>query len=311
MSSRPVLITGASGLLGANLVLEWLARGWSPTALYRKHAVSLGVPAFAIDLCDRQRVRELIEKERPRWIVHCAAATNVDWCEDHPTECHQVNVDASRYLAEAAKAVGARFIYISTDAVFDGNGSNYAETDAVCPVNVYAKSKVLAEQVVNETLPESLIVRTNIYGWNLQDKLSLAEWMLKNFEFGTRFQGFDDVIFSPILANDLADALAEMMARELTGTFHVAGSESCSKFAFAEKIAEVFGLDRSLVERSQVDEIPLRAKRPRNMSLNVAKVRQALGHRTPGIREGLVRFKLLRANGSVERLKTSAVQGST
>jgi dTDP-4-dehydrorhamnose reductase len=307
MSFQPVLITGASGLLGANLVLEWRSRGGSPIALYGKHAVSLGVPALAVDLCDTQRVRELIGRKRPRWIVHCAAATNVDWCEDHPAECLRVNVDASRNLAEAAKVVGARFIHISTDAVFNGAGENYEENDPVCPLNMYANSKVLAEQAVTETLPESLIVRTNIYGWNLQDKLSLAEWMLRNLETGTRFQGFDDVVFSPILVNDLAIVLAEMMALRLTGIFHVVGSESCSKFAFAEQIADVFGLDRTLVERTQVDRVSLRAPRPRNMSMNVAKVRQALGHGTPGIREGLERFKSLRATGYAERLKTAAV----
>lgn len=304
---QPVLITGASGLLGANLVPDWIARGWSPIALYSAHPVSLEVPAFSVDLCDAPRVNQLIQRHKPGAIVHCAAATNVDWCEDHPAECYRLNVDASRTLAEAAKAVGARFVYISTDAVFDGELGNYQETDTVSPINVYAKSKALAERAVTEVLPESLIVRTNIYGWNLQDKLSLAEWMLRNFEMGAHFKGFDDVVFSPILVNDLADILAEMMTENLTGIFHVAASESCTKFAFAEEIAGLFGMNRNLVERSQVDGAPLRAARPRNISLQTAKVTGTLGRRTPSIREGLERFKSLRAGGYTARLKAAGL----
>jgi len=309
MRSEPVLITGASGLLGANLVLNWLQLGWPATALYCKHPVSFGVPSFGVDLCDAKRIRDLVEHQRPAWIVHSAAATSVDWCEDHPAECYRVNVDASRNLAAAAKAVGARFAYISTDAVFDGSKGSYKESDLVCPLNVYARSKVLAEQAVTELLPESLIIRTNIYGWNLQDKLSLAEWMLKNFETKTQFQGFDDVVFSPILVNDLASLLAQMLIQDLKGVFHVAGSESCSKFAFAEQLAEVFGHDRRFVERAYLDDARLRASRPRNTSLQIGKARLALDCSIPGIRDGLERFKRLHETGYTAGLKRAAIQG--
>jgi dTDP-4-dehydrorhamnose reductase len=301
--SHPVLVTGASGLLGANLAMEWFSRGWQLIVLYGRHPVSFGVPAFAIDLRERERTRKVIEDQSPAWIVHCAAATNVDWCENHPGECHEVNVDASRNLAVAAKAIGARLIYISTDAVFDGKRKSYDESDLVCPLNVYAKSKVLAEHAVTEILPDSLIIRTNIFGWNLQAKLSLAEWMLQNFETGTFFQGFDDVVFSPLLANDLSTVLAEMMTLGLKGIFHVASSESCSKFEFAEQIADLFGHDRRLVKRAQIGESKSLARRPNNMSLDTSKLTRALSHRTPTIREGLERFKSLRTAGFVTRLK--------
>ncbi len=307
MRSKSVLVTGASGLLGANLVMEWLSRGWTPIALYAQHAVSFATPSRALDLCDAERTAELVQTYKPEWIVHSAAATNVDWCEEHPVECRRLNVDATRNLADAAKAVNARFVYISTDAVFDGAAGNYSESDEPCPLNVYAESKLLAECAVAEVLPESVIVRTNIYGWNLQEKLSLAEWMLKQFETGSRFPGFDDIVFSPILVNDLADCLTEMMNLNLHGLFHVVGSESCSKFAFAGHLADTFGQDRGLVEGSRSQCAQFRAVRPRNTSLQTMKLQQAVGHGTPGIRDGLERFKSLRANGFVARLKAASL----
>jgi dTDP-4-dehydrorhamnose reductase len=130
--------------------------------------------------------------------------------------------------------------------------------------------------------------------------------MLKQFESGTRFSGFDDIVFSPILVNDLADCLAEMMAMDLHGLFHVAGSESCSKFEFAEHLADTFKHDPLLVERSRIEFSNLPTVRPRNTSLETEKLRQALSHPTPGIREGLERFKSLRTDGFVSRLKAAS-----
>lgn len=307
MQSGSVLITGSSGLLGANLVLEWMTRGWKVIPLYSCHPVSFGVPSFALDLRDAKRTRELVWEQKPSWIIHTAAATNVDWCQDNAEECLRLNVDASKNLAEAAKLAGSRFIYISTDSVFSGTSGNYSESAPTQPINIYAESKLLGEQVVYEVLPESLIVRTNIYGWNLQEKTSLAEWMLQRFERKEQFPAFDDVVFSPILVNDLADCLAEMIALNLQGLFHVVGSESCSKFEFAQYLADVFGQNQKLIKRAQVSDVNLRAPRPRNISLRTEKLEQAIGHPTPKIRQGLERFQMLRQNGFLDRLKEASL----
>jgi dTDP-4-dehydrorhamnose reductase len=138
---------------------------------------------------------------RPAWIVHCAAATNVDWCESHPVECMRVNAEAAGALARAARSIGARLVYISTDSVFDGVSGGYRETDPVSPVNHYARSKASGESAVLDEIPDALVLRTNIYGWNLQSKHSLAEWALARLEGGEVVPGFRDVSFSPLLVN--------------------------------------------------------------------------------------------------------------
>jgi dTDP-4-dehydrorhamnose reductase len=307
-----IVITGGSGLLGANLALQWSLQNLDVAALYFEHSVSMhGVHALACNLLDQREIAGAISTLRPEWIVHCAAATNVDWCEANPRQTHRLNVEASRHLAASAKAVGARFVYISTDSVFDGARGSYGESDRPAPVNAYARSKLSGESAVKEQLPGSLIVRTNIYGWNLQPKTSLAEWILTLLEKSTAVPAFQDVVFSPILVNDLADALLEMMRMKLEGTFHVGGSEPCSKREFALQLAEVFQLNHSLVHPRSIYESSLQVPRPLDTSLNTTKAENALGHALPQLRAGLERFKEIRQNGFAARLKAAGAAERT
>ena len=129
--------------------------------------------------------------------MHCAAATNVDWCEDNPKQAEAINVQATADLAEIAAALNARFVYISTDSVFDGKRGDYAETDEPAPLNVYARSKLAGEQETLRLNAAAIVVRVSIYGWNAQKKESLAEWVLRRLEEGSDVPGFTDVFFTP------------------------------------------------------------------------------------------------------------------
>lgn len=308
MEVRPsILVTGASGLLGANFL--WEARGgYDLVAVRFSHFFRLpGTVVVKSDLTRASEVFDLIDAYRPHWIVHCAALTNVDLCEEEPAEAYKVNVEMTGNLVAAARRTGARIVYISTDSVFDGVCGRYSEEDAPRPVNVYARTKLIGERIVLHDLDRSLVVRTNIYGWNLQNKDSLAEWILGRLELGQQVPGFQDVFFTPILVNDLAKILLEMMDKGLHGVYHVVGGERCSKFNFAQRLAEVFALEKTLVVPASLHTSHLRAPRPRDTSLVTEKVCQALGRRMPDIGQGLERFKSLRDNGFVLQLK--ACQG--
>lgn len=302
-----ILVTGASGLLGANLL--WEVRGrYDRVAVYYRHPIRLpGVVGVRADLTCSPEALELIEAYRPHWIVHCAALTNVDLCEEEPSEAHKVNVEMTEHLVSAARRTGARMLYISTDSVFDGVRGRYSEEDTPRPLNVYARTKLEGERVVRGNLDRSLVVRTNIYGWNAQNKDSLAEWLLGRLESGQQVPGFQDVFFTPILVNDLAKILLNMMDQALHGVYHVAGGERCSKFEFAQRLAEAFALEKTLVVPASLHTSHLRAPRPRDTSLVTEKVSRALGMRMPDVRQGLARFKALREDGFVSKLK--AYQG--
>ena len=299
-----ILVTGASGLLGSNFLVVAQRRGARLAAVSHRHSVRMpGVEAVRADLTDRRAVEDLCRAFRPRWIVHCAALTDVDRCEEHPEEARRVNAEVPGHLAEAARHVGAGLLYISTDGVFDGTAGQYAEGDAPAPVNVYAETKLAGEDAVRGALERHLIVRTNIYGWNLQEKLSLAEWILGRLETAQDVPGFRDAVFTPILVNDLSEVLLDMLDRGLIGVYHVAGSQALSKYEFALALAEEFALSRDLVRPASLAGSTLRASRPPNTSLQTAKVSRALGRPMPDATAGLRRFKALRDAGFVKRLK--------
>lgn len=299
-----ILVTGASGLLGAGVLCHARDAGRPVAGLCHRHLVRFpSAQVFSVDLTAPEATRQAIVSLRPESIIHCAAATNVDWCEDHPLQAQQVNVQASSCLAEIARDLDARFIYISTDAVFDGERGNYSETDEPAPLNVYAKSKLGGEQEVLRLYPSALIVRANIYGWNAQNKPSLAEWILGQLLAGRQVPGFTDVYFSPLLANDLAEVLLAMLDCGLSGIYHVVGSERISKYEFARSVAATFGFDLDRVSTARLTESRLRAPRPLDTSLSTGKIAGVLGRSMPDVESGLRRFRSLGENGYAQQLK--------
>jgi dTDP-4-dehydrorhamnose reductase len=169
-----LVVSGASGLLGANVLRLAREAGWDKdkdiVGLCHRHVIRDPALRIArVDLTDSSATRNLLaelfseplSELRPHAILHCAAAADVDWCEANPKQAEAINVGASAVLAEIAAAFNARFIYISTDAVFDGKRGGYAETDEPAPVNVYARSKLAAEREVQRRNPSSTIVRVN------------------------------------------------------------------------------------------------------------------------------------------------------
>lgn len=308
---RPIWITGTSGLLGANLTLEFADRGLHVLPITGSHSIyPVGISSVACNLTDSSAVAQLFLQHPPALVIHCAAATHIDWCESHPQEAMRINAQAAGDLAAHALSCGVGFVHISTDAIFDGHAGGYTESSPAHPLNTYARTKFAGEQAVLHAHPNALILRVNIFGWNLQSKFSLAEWILDRLERKESVPGFSDVIFSPILANHLAPWILQLRDCGATGVFNVGSSDHMSKFDFARLVAEIFGLDDSLVLHSSVVASTLAAPRPRNLWLNTGKLAAALGHPLPTIRQGLEQFKILRDNGFVQRLKSAALQPS-
>ncbi|MFA9406965.1 MAG: NAD(P)-dependent oxidoreductase [Anaerolineales bacterium] len=298
-----VMITGASGLLGANLVLSAM-NTHDVIAVCHEHPIRL--PNHVVveaDLSIEDNVRELFRKTSPDWVIHCAAATDVDRCQEDPGWAVLLNRDMAGYVAEAAREYHARLIHISTDAVFDGTNAPYAEEDLAGPINVYGKTKLEGERVVSEMNADAAIIRCNIFGWNARAKHNLAEWFIYRLERDEACPGFTDVLVSPILVNDLGDVLLQILDRGLSGIFHV-GSKSClSKYDFGVRLARVFGLDENLIQPVLSERAALKAPRPKDLCLKTQKIEGEINNRLPDVDECILAFHNLREIGYVERLK--------
>ncbi len=293
-----VAITGASGFLGLTLTLSAQQQEHKTLALCGQHRIAVpGVRSAHVELLHKGGVEASLEQFRPEWIAHCAAATNVDWCEEHPTQARALNAEVSRRLAVLAGRLGARLLYVSTDAVFDGARGNYLETDRCEPVNVYAATKLAGENAVLESLPSALVLRTNMVGWKQAGSPSLAEWVLEQLAADRTVPGFTDVLFSPLLVNDLGGIMLEMMQRQLSGIYHAGSASPCSKFDFARLLARAFGFSEELVARTRVNQAALKARRPLNTSLHVGKLAAALGHSLPEVAEAVERLRALQDSG--------------
>jgi dTDP-4-dehydrorhamnose reductase len=299
-----ILITGASGLLGLNLALE----------LCRQHTVfgtanqnALHTHAFTVlqtDLLTPGALESLFEQSRPDWVIHCAALANLEACEANPALASQLNTELPRRLAQLCKENrrdvtrgGARLVHISTDAVFDGTRGNYTETDEPSPMGVYARTKLEAEWAVAEADSSAIIARINLFGWSMGGRRSLAEFFFNNLSAGRQVMGFTDVIFCPLLANDIAHILVRMLELGLSGLYHTVGGECLSKYEFGVRLAERFGLDAGLITPTSVQQGGLTAARAPNLSLRTDKLASMLGEPLPSLSPALDRFYTLYQQG--------------
>jgi dTDP-4-dehydrorhamnose reductase len=299
-----ILISGASGLLGSNLVIAASDADHHVTATSRARPIQLnGVEWHAADLTDPDAGKKLLAMAQPDCVIHCAAATDVDRCEADPAWAFTLNRDMARYVAAASWETGASLIHISTDAVFDGGPGPHAESDKARPINVYGESKLEGEQAVIDNHPNAAIVRTNFYGWSPPGRSSLAEWFLENLREGKSSPGFTDIRINPILTIHLAEQLLGVLKAELSGIYHVASHDSITKYELGVRIAEVFGLDPGLIEPATSDKAGLRAARSKDLSLKVGKIERDLGGLMPSTREGVADLRELEQNGYRKRLE--------
>jgi dTDP-4-dehydrorhamnose reductase len=285
---KKVFITGASGLLGSKLVKEFLEEyGVIPT--HCKHSVYPN--SVRMDLVDGNEVTRVVSEAKPDFVVHAAAETNVDRCETDKELAWSVNADGTKNIAKACAEIGSKLVYVSTDYVFDGEKGLYTEEDEANPVNYYGVTKLEGERFVRELCEDFVIVRTSVlYGWH-PSKTNFATWVIDSLRNGKRISVADDHYNSPTLADNLAEMILRIVEMNVSGVYHTAGSERISRYGFAVETAEVFGLDRSLVTPLKMEDLNVWvAKRPRDSSLSVDKVRRELVSPL-GLNEALKRMK--------------------
>lgn len=263
---KRILITGASGMLGATLVKLWSTKY---NIFATGHSDFHGNPAknYKVFNLKSKNYAELINWAHPETIVHCAAITNVDYCEENPEETIIINGESVKKLMDSAP--NAKLIFISTDAVFPCQTNLATENSATGSENVYGRSKDYGESFIKNSLKNSCIVRTTIVGKNINIyKQGFVEWIINSIKRGNHITLFNDVFFTPISIWHLADELEWIMNNDVPRILHVSGSESTTKYKFGYRLCHEMKLDASLIKAGSMDDIQFRAKRAKDQTLD-------------------------------------------
>lgn len=296
-----ILVTGTSGLLGLNLALE----NTHKHRVFGVDRLPIKTDTFQIiqaDLLKPGVLDLLFEQTRPDWVIHCAALADLEACEANPGLAQQLNADLPGELATLSARRGGRLLHISTDAVFDGQRGNYTEEDPPNPLSAYARTKLDGECAVAQGNPEAIIARVNMFGWSASGKRSLAEFFVYNLQAEKPVKGFTDVYFCPLLVNDLAHILVEMLEKGLFGLYHAFSSECISKYDFGVRIARQFNLDSQLIIPSSVAQSGLQASRAPLLTMDTTKLSRALGRPLPQMTPAIERFYELYRQGYPKKI---------
>ena len=282
------LVTGASGFLGANAGLFLAGKSVSTVGLSRGVATP---PHFETalrgDLSEPELLAEKVRESLPNVILHAGALASHEQCEADPSLATRINADATRALASVAAEIGATFIYISTDAVFDGARGDYRESDGPSPFSVYGESKLLGERYALEQT-DALVIRTNFFGWSPTGSRSILEFFVNSLRSGTPVSGYTDFTVTSTYTQFLIDVIWQLAQQRATGVVHVASADKCSKYEFATTVAEVFGLEASLISPVEAAAATHATSRARDLSLRVDKLESLLGTQAPSQHAGIL-----------------------
>lgn len=240
-----------------------------------------------VDVNNENELADCLKKIQPEIIINCAAIVNVDACERDPKSAYMLHSEVVKIISKYSPTT--KFIYISTDSIFDGDKGDYNETDIPGPRNSYSKSKYDGELRTSRYFKRHIIIRTNIYGFHVPNKSSLAEWALKELDAGIKISGFDDVYFNPVYVGQLAEIILQLIQIEYNGVINIASQNYISKYSFLVKLAKKFKLNVDLIEKKSIDSVTFKAVRPRNTTLSVHKLKTLLGH-VPDVDEGINNF---------------------
>jgi dTDP-4-dehydrorhamnose reductase len=289
-----IIITGANGMLGQRAVeyyslkenVELLA-----TSVEDKSVID-SVDYMSCDIKSRDKIKKVIYDYCPDFIVHTAAFTNVDLSEKMREDAWKINVKGVEYIAEAARAIDAQIIHISTDYIFDGKNGPYHENDLPNPIGYYGRTKLASENALKISGTLFTILRTNVlYGFARNSRPDFVRWVINSLTKKERIRIVKDQINNPTFIDDLVQAINKIIEFKRTGIYNIGGKEFLSRLEFTNRIDAYFKLDRNLITPITTEELNQPARRPLKSGLWTLKAETELGYKPHSISESLMVMK--------------------
>lgn len=269
----------------------------------KQNAIPNDCDKHHLDISDKDAVLNTVRRIKPDCVIHTASIANVDYVEKNKEEAKKVNLNGTANIIEACLEADAKLIYISSNAVFDGQKPPYSENDPLNPINYYGQLKVAEEELVRRSGLKYAIVRAILmYGWNLPvERKNPVTWLIEILEVGKEINIVDDIYCNPLFVNDCCEVIWKIVALNKEGTFHVGGRDEISRYEFACLTAETFGLDVNLINPVKNSFFKDLASRPQNTTYCIDKIKKELGVFPLGVREALEIMKRSDQAGRVKQ----------
>ena len=283
-----LLIIGGSGLVGSTL-LQYASPNYDIHFTYNTNKITFdNVSSTQINLFDNQkRITDLIKEIQPDIVVNTVAHSSVDLCETDHKIADKLHVDITRDITQACKDSDSKLIYLSTDAVFQGElNKKYTELDQPNPINYYGKTKLQAEQITLNASPKNVVLRTAvIYGWHKKSRFT--NWIIQTLKENRMVDPFIDQYNTPTLVDDLVKSLLNIFEKNISGIFHATGKSCLNRYEFALVLANTFGLDKKLIKSVTSKEKKQDAPRPISTCLDSRKLEKSIDFNFSDIQNGV------------------------
>jgi dTDP-4-dehydrorhamnose reductase len=287
-----ILIIGASGVLGSRLYNDAIKKKWNVMGTYYSHECK---SLFYLDVRDRTSIEKVFSLFNPEIVVLAGGITEVDLCELKPKLAKDVNVKGVLNIVKKIKEYGSKLVYVSTDYIFDGENGPYKEDDKPNPINIYGRTKLEAENIIKSKLKDCLIVRTaQLYGVAERSSAQNRSFIIKiihNMQNNKKVYAADDLYSTPTYSGLLSEMIIKLIEKDAKGIYHCAGAEFINRYDYVNKIADVFELDKALIQRVKLKDLKLKAKRPKKGGLKIDKLKSEIDMHVAGIEEGLIELK--------------------
>jgi dTDP-4-dehydrorhamnose reductase len=290
---KRIMVTGSNGLLGQKITdlslldpeIELIATSVGPN----RYLLKAGYTYEELDVLDPQRLGELVAKYHPDAIIHTAAMTNVDACEHDRDKCYALNVKSVENLIEVCQRRDIQLIHLSTDFIFDGEDGPYTEDAQANPLSYYGETKLESEILLQNSSCNWAILRTIIvYGIvNDMSRTNIVLWAKAALEKGEPINVVDDQWRMPTLAEDLAQCCLLAVKKNAKGIFNASGKDLMSILEIVERVADYYGLDKTLINPISSESLNQAAKRPKKTGFILDKTRRELGYEPHSFEEGI------------------------
>ncbi|NER80735.1 MAG: SDR family oxidoreductase [Leptolyngbya sp. SIO1D8] len=266
---RSLLITGASGFLGWS-ACRILSADWSVYGTYHTQPITLDTGSvYALNLNDDDAVQACWDVVQPNAVLHTAAMSKVNDCQQDPEGSYRLNVDATVKLAKRCAVAGIPFLFTSTDLVFDGTQAPYSEADSPTPINTYGQQKAAAEAQILATYPDATICRLPLmYGAATPINTCFLQNFLALIAAHKPLTLFTDEVRTPAEVTDVIQGLRLVLNQGLTGILHLGGKQRLNRYEFGLMMAEAFNFSKTLLTPCLQSSVTLSTPRPKDVSLN-------------------------------------------